>query len=170
MAIEGAILSEMLEIVAKRAALRPSDSGSHDSSPPSYPPVSLPILPPSMTQNPLQKMSVSSNYNNNLPSISSTSSYVSKNNHQFNRPRPHHNNNEEVSRFLYDDDLLLSSVDSLMHEYNQLFNVYHERHFSDPHKPRDTCKFINAHLVLVLVEFIILYACVLYYGYSQLQD
>jgi hypothetical protein len=152
----------MLEIVAKRAALRPSDSGAHDISPPSLPPVSLPILPPSMTtQNPLQKMIASSNYNNNLPSISSTSSY-----HQYNtRPRQHHSN-EEVSDDFFDGDMdLLSSVDSLMHEYNHLLKVYQDKHFSQYDR---RCTFI-AHSVLVLLEFIILYACILYYGYSQLK-
>lgn len=177
-AIEGAILSEMLEIVAKRAALRPSDANTIDTS---RPPVSLPILPPSTTQNPLQQYNTANNYNNNtnMPSISSTTSsstltnrYMKQHSYQgsgFGSRQRQKQQNEDVSEF----SSVLSSTYSLMHDYYELLEKCNKQkqqnksHFPDTTNI-NSCT-IFAHTVLVLFEFIFLYACVLYYGFLSLE-
>lgn len=179
-AIEGAILSEMLEIVAKRAALRPADANAYETP---YTPVSLPILPPNTTQNPLQQYTTANNSNGGqVASIPSSTSSTLTNRYMKQHPYPGSGynsrqrsqyKNEDVSEFSDEFSSVLSSTYSLMHDYYELMEKHKEQNPEFPHESvNDTinsCS-ICAQSVLVLFQFVLLYACILYYGFSRLEN
>lgn len=176
-AAEGAILNEMLDIVAKRAALRPSEqSGPSDSI---SPPVSLPVLPPQTTINPLQQYAArSSRYQ-----INNGIAYVS-NRHKHTFSSQSHNQEHDVS----DDDFLFDGTEnyylctnlSLLHDCEQMLELYEQQHKfikssappTIPTTPQNNiiAQRSNAHLVLVIVEFLVLYFGILYYSFSKMQQ
>ena len=160
-AAEGAILSEMLEIVAKRAALRPSEPASSLQSEP----ISLPVLPPQTTINPLMTQLHTTHPNHR---------YQPRNVHTF--ASQSHNQEHEVSSdddFLFDgtEHFYLRTNPSLLHDCEVLLKQFESQNkILEPMAtatPQKRFK-INPHLVLVAVEFLILYIAVLYYSFSRL--
>jgi hypothetical protein len=177
-AAEGAILSEMLEIVSKRAALRPADyPGSSMQSEN----VSLPVLPPQTTINPLLQ------YNSALLTQSATPNGASRYQPTYSSTRPtithhtfssqSHNQEHDVS---YDDDsfslfdgtehIYLRTNLSMLHDCEVLMAQYENR-FAQRSTPIDDCYWprFNAHTVLVIIEFLVLYIAILWYSYSQVR-
>lgn len=177
-AAEGAILSEMLEIVAKRAALRPAPPEPTSNSSLQSEPISLPVLPPQTTINPLLQ---------HLHGYSSPSCYSSlmsgRNIYTF--PSQSHNQEHEVSSdseidFMFHgtEHYYLCTNESLMHDCNILMDIYtsHYVNNTSPHTlhmsimnsdTHVTMPKLNFHVVLVVVEFLVLYAAVLYYSFSR---
>lgn len=154
MAAEGAILSEMLEIVAKRAALRPSDASASLSSDQ----VSLPVLPPQTTINPLhQQFHAHSSQRYQSPSTRNIHTFSSQS----------HNQEHEVSD---DDDFLFDGTEnfylrtnlSLLHDCVALLEQFESQYTVST--PR---KLFNAQMILVIVEFLVLFFGVLYYTFTR---
>ena len=143
----------MLEIVAKRAALRPSEASTSLQSEP----ISLPVLPPQTTINPLLQH----------PSHR----YQSRNVHTFSSQS--HNQEHEVSSddFLFDgtENFYLRSNLSLLHDCEVLFEIYELDYATDLSLeiPRRNLK-NNWHFWLLVVEFLVLYIGVLYYSFTRL--
>lgn len=160
MAAEGAILSEMLEIVAKRAALRPSEPMSSVETEP----VSLPVLPPQTTINPLLQQFPLHTGQRYQPTINS------RNVHTF--PSQSHNQEHDVSSeddFMFDgtENFYLRTNRSLLHECIVLLEQYESQHsIVAPLAPRKTFKF-NPHVVLVIMEFLVIYIGILYYSFTR---
>lgn len=159
-AAEGAILSEMLEIVAKRAALRPVDTAA--SSPQSEP-VSLPVLPPQTTINPLmqhfQAHTSSQRYQSMVPK--------GRNIHTFSSQS--HNQEHEVSSdddFMFDgtENFYLRTTLSLLHDCEALLEQYEGQYKIVA--PKRQFK-LNAQTILVIFEFLVLYIGVLYYSFTR---
>lgn len=161
----------MLEIVAKRAALRPPDTVTSSSI--QSEPVSLPVLPPQTTINPLLQ---------HLHGYSSPYSSLmagQRNIHTF--PSQSHNQEHEVSDdFLFDgtEHYYLCTNESLLHDCHILMDIYTSLSVNNNLIPRNTQLLVsnahvtkrgwfNRHVVLVIVEFLVLYAAVLYYSLSQ---
>jgi hypothetical protein len=176
--MEGAILSEMLEIVAKRAALRPSDQSGNMSL---QSDVSLPVLPAQTTINPLlqfnqQSSSTAASTHQRYPSNQSSSNGSSITHHTFTSQT--HNQEHDVSsyyeanNFLFDgtEHIYLRTNLSLLHDCELLMEKYENQFACSnamplpivPHWPQ-----INAHTVLVIMEFLILYIAILYYSHSR---
>jgi hypothetical protein len=148
-AAEGAILSEMLEIVAKRAALRPSEPSTSLQSEP----VSLPVLPPQTTINPL---------------LQHSSRFQPRNVHTFSSQS--HNQEHEVSSddFLFDgtENYYLRSTMSLLHDCEALLDDYQAQYALAPETPRRILR-LKLHVWLLIVEFLVLYVSVLYYSFTR---
>lgn len=180
-AAEGAILSEMLEIVAKRAALRPAPPETTSISSLQSEPISLPVLPPQTTINPLLQ---------HLHGFSSPSCYSSlmsgRNIYTF--PSQSHNQEHEVSSdseidFMFDgtEHYYLCTNESLLHDCHILMDIYTRHYYVNNTNPTSTPNLsntddahvvtkqkLNFHVVLVVVEFLLLYAAVLYYSFSRI--
>lgn len=159
-AAEGAILSEMLEIVAKRAALRPSEPSSSLSSEP----ISLPVLPPQTTINPLlQQLHAHSSqrYQSVMPSGRQVHTFSSQS----------HNQEHDVScenDFMFDgtEHFYLRTNESLMHDCEMLLEEFESQHvIVAPLRPHKTL--LNAQVMLLIVEFLVLYVGVLYYSFTR---
>jgi hypothetical protein len=180
-AAEGAILSEMLEIVSKRAALRPSDYPGSGSSLQLSENVSLPVLPPQTTINPLLQ------YNSSLLSQSTSNGAHSRYQPTYSSSRPSithhtfssqsHNQEHDVSHddansFLFDgtEHIYLRTNLSMLHDCEVLLEQY-ENQFAQRSTPINDCVWprFNAHTVLVIIEFFILYIAILWYSYSQMR-
>lgn len=173
----------MLEIVSKRAALRPSDYPG--SSLQSETNVSLPVLPPQTTINPLlQYNSNNSNAIQPSPSPAAAAAHRYPPTYTSNRPNiahhtfasQSHNQEHDVSfdDFLFDgtEHFYLRTNLSLLHDCEMLMDHY-EKQFAllpspTPNTSWPQCN-INAHTVLVIIEFFILYIAILCYSYSQMQ-
>lgn len=179
-AAEGAILSEMLEIVSKRAALRPSEQ-STNSIPSEN--ISLPLLPPQTTINPLlqhqynqqqqQQQSSTANTSHHFPSYTSGRPNIATH-HTFTSQS--HNQEHNVSSYNHDlfdgtEHIYLRTNLSLLHDCEVLMENY-ERQFQSIAHPASSSSSrwlqFNAHTVLVIVEFFILYIGVLVYSLSRL--
>jgi hypothetical protein len=141
-------LSEMLEIVAKRATLRdPSTSLQPE-------PISLPVLPPRETINPLMQHSSQRFQPRNIHTFSSQS----------------HNQEHEVSS---DDDFMFHGTEnfylrtnySLLHDCEKLLDSFEDQ-YALPLIPQRSFK-LNAQTILLIVEFLVLYIGVLYYSYTR---
>lgn len=146
-AAEGAILSEMLEIVAKRAALRPSE---HPSTSLQSEPISLPVLPPRETINPLMQR------------------FQPRNIHTFSSQS--HNQEHEVSSdddFMFDgtENFYLRTNYSLLHDCEKLLDSFEDQ-YALPLVSHKRFK-LNAQTILLIVEFLVLYIGVLYYSYTR---
>lgn len=149
----------MLEIVAKRAALRPSEQSTSLQSEP----VSLPVLPPQTTINPLHQQ---------FPVYTSQryQPVVLRNVLTF--PSQSHNQEHEVSSdddFMFDgtENFYLRTNRSLLHECVVLLEQFEsQQSVVAPLTPQKPFKF-NAQLVLVIMEFLILYIGVLYYTFTR---
>lgn len=161
MAAEGAILSEMLEIVAKRAALRPSDPTTSLQSEP----ISLPVLPPQTTINPLiqQLQAHSDQRYQQKPSNRSVHTFSSQS----------HNQEHDVSYaddFMFDgtENFYLCTNQSLLHDCEILLEKFERQNsivaWMEPHKKFKMTK----QMVLVIVEFLVLYIAVVYYANTRL--
>lgn len=156
-AAEGAILSEMLEIVAKRAALRPSDASVSLSSDQ----VSLPVLPPQTTINPLHQQF----HAHSSQRYQSSMVPNNRNIHTFSSQS--HNQEHEVSD---DDDFLFDGTEnfylrtnlSLLHDCLLLLEQFECQYTVVT--PR---KLFNAQMIWVIVEFLVLYFGVLYYTFTR---
>lgn len=157
-AAEGAILSEMLEIVAKRAALRPSEPSTSLQSEP----VSLPVLPPQTTINPLMQQfhtQPSQRFTPLIPNSRSVHTFSSQS----------HNQEHDVSS---DDDFMFDGTEhfylrtnrSLLHDCEALFQHYESQYVTDA--PRKLLA-LNRHLLLVVLEFLMLYIGILYYTFTR---
>lgn len=155
MAAEGAILNEMLEIVAKRAALRPSDITDHTSLQSEN--VSLPVLPPQTTINPLLQHqmynSIGRNQNSNVQHTFSSQS---------------HSQEHDVSSKNFDgtEFFYLRSNFSILHDCELLLNKYKYKHqVISQHKLTKHTSSLNRQTVLVIIEFLILYIGILVFSY-----
>lgn len=152
-AAEGAILSEMLEIVAKRAALRPSEPSTSLQSDP----VSLPVLPPQTTINPLLQQRFPPVMHNNR-SVHTFSTHS-------------HDQEHDVSSdddFLFDgtENFYMRTNQSLLHDCEDLLEQFESQYAIVA--PLIRHKKLNAHTILVIVEFLVLYIGVLYYSFTRL--
>lgn len=160
-AAEGAILSEMLEIVAKRAALRPSEQTSSLQSEP----ISLPVLPPQTTINPLLQQ-FQAHSSQRYQSLANNG----RNIHTF--ASQTHNQEHEVSSdddFLFDgtENFYLRTNRSLLHDCEILLEEFVSQYEIAP-SPGQLKRFkLNAHGVLVILEFLVLYVGVLYYSFTR---
>lgn len=156
-AAEGAILSEMLEIVAKRAALRPSEASTSLQSEP----VSLPVLPPQTTINPLMQQFKAPRYhvipnNRNVHTFSSQS----------------HNQEHDVSS---DDDFIFEGTEnfylrtnrSLLHDCEELLSEFESQNAACAVVAHQRKTKLNAYVVLLIVEFLVLYIGVLYFSFTR---
>lgn len=166
-AAEGAILSEMLEIVAKRAALRPSECQISSDSPTtsSSPPVSLPMLPPQTTHNPLH-FTANKMYQ-------STPVAVIPRSHRT-KPQLSAKEQDVSAHFHFNDDtstvFCLRTNLSLMHDYNELFRQYEAQFIIQSPSPQlSTRVWKVSHLIMVIFQFIVLFAGVLYYAHRQVE-
>ena len=151
MAAEGAILNEMLEIVAKRAALRPSDINSHTSLQSET--VSLPVLPPQTTINPLlQHQIYQPRYQNSNPQ------------HTFSSQS--HNQEHEVSLNKFDgiESFYLRSNLSILHDCELLLNIYKHQMIFQRRLTKNTLLF-NRQTILVTFEFLLLYIGIIIFSY-----
>lgn len=177
-AAEGAILSEMLEIVSKRAALRPAE---YPSSPSRSDNISLPVLPPQTTINPLlqhqynQPTPAPANTSNRYQSFASNRSNVAH--HTFSSQS--HNQEHDVSPhddenyFLFDntEHIYLRTNMSMLHDCEVLLDRYEEQMIINPPAQEPIVgnrSHINLHTVLVVIEFLVLYIAVVYYSYTQI--
>jgi hypothetical protein len=159
-AAEGAILSEMLEIVAKRAALRPSEPSSSLQSEP----ISLPVLPPQTTINPLLQQFHGHSSQRFQPAMNG------RNIHTFSSQS--HNQEHDVSPlddFMFEgtenfclrtNQMLLHDCEVLLEEFVSLYEI------DAPSAPLKRFK-LNAHVWLVIFEFLVLYVGVLYYSLTR---
>lgn len=160
-AAEGAILSEMLEIVAKRAALRPLEPSASLQSEP----VSLPVLPPQTTINPLLQQFHAHSSQRYQPMISNA-----RNVHTFSSQS--HNQEHDVSsddEFMFDgtEHFYLRTNESLLHDCEVFLEQFESQHVTGaPVRPLKKFEF-NAHVLLVIVEFLVLYIGVLYYSFTR---
>lgn len=158
-AAEGAILSEMLEIVAKRAALRPSEQSLSLQSEP----VSLPVLPPQTTINPLMQQFHAHSSQRFQP-------MNGRNVHTFSSQS--HNQEHDVSSdqdFLFDgtEHFYLRTNRSLLHDCEMLLDEYESQYKIDT--PRESLRSyrLNRHVLLLVFEFLVLYIGVLYYSFTR---
>jgi hypothetical protein len=166
----------MLEIVAKRAALRPPETVNSSLQ---SEPVSLPVLPPQTTINPL--LQHLHGYSSPSSCYSSIMTGQRNNIHTF--PSQSHNQEHEVSDdFLFDgtEHYYLCTNESLLHDCHILMEILMSFNDVNNHNP-DTQftpisisnahvtrrRWFNRQVVLVIVEFLVLYAAVLYYSFSQ---
>jgi hypothetical protein len=150
----------MLELVAKRAALRPSENPTGQSSLQSEN-VSLPLLPPQTTINPLLQHqlnmkrgepSTSFNYQRN-PNRNSSSSQAS-------------NQKElDVSSDLFEgtDCFYLRTNLSILHDCEVLLEQYESQFKSSPTLP--CTKPSNRDLILLIFQFLFLYIAVISYSF-----
>lgn len=177
-AAEGAILSEMLEIVAKRAALRPPPEPTSNSSLQSEP-ISLPVLPPQTTINPLLQ------HLHGFSSPSCYSSLMSGPRSIYTFPSQSHNQEHEVSSvseidFMFDgtEHYYLCTNELLLHDCHILMEIYKNIYVNNTHNPTHIPQLSNSdahikkqkfnpHVILVIVEFLVLYAAVLYFSLSR---
>lgn len=154
-------MSEMLEIVAKRAALRPSDPSSSLQSEP----VSLPVLPPQTTINPLLQQLQAHSDHRYQPIVSK------RNVHTFSSQS--HNQEHDVSYaedFMFDgtENFYLCTNQSLLHECEILLEKFERQNsIVDCLAPHEKFK-MNKNLLLVILEFLVLYIAVLYYANTRL--
>lgn len=144
----------MLEIVAKRAALRPAEPTSSLQSEP----VSLPVLPPQTTINPLLHAHSSQRFPPMLPS---------RNVHTFSSQS--HNQEHEVSSdddFMFDgtESYYLRTTLSLLHDCEVLMEQFESQYMIIA--PKRQFK-LSAHMILVIIEFLVLYIGVLYYSFTR---
>lgn len=157
----------MLEIVAKRAALRPSEpTGSLRPCEPTASiqsePVSLPVLPTQTTINPLmQQLHLLSD-----PRYQPVLSHV----HTFSSQS--HNQEHDVSSyddFMFDgtENFYLRTNISLMHDCDALLEEYESIYVMKDSPDYKKIFEINAHFLLVIVEFLVLYIGVLYYSFTR---
>lgn len=155
-AAEGAILSEMLEIVAKRAALRPSEAATSLQSEP----VSLPVLPPQTTINPLMQQFQTPRFHPVIPNNRNVHTFSSQS----------HNQEHDVSDdFMFEgtENFCLSTNRSLLHDCEELLAEFVSQHaVCAPVAHRRIFK-LNAHVVLLIVEFLVLYIGVLYFSFTR---
>lgn len=149
----------MLEIVAKRAALRPSDPSTSLQSEP----VSLPVLPPQTTINPLlQQLQAHSNHR--------YQPIVSKRNvHTFSSQS--HNQEHDVSfadDFMFDgtENFYLCTNQSLLHDCEILLEKFELQSSVVCLEPHKTFK-MSKHMILVILEFLVLYIAIVYYGNTR---
>lgn len=158
-AAEGAILTEMLELVAKRAALRPSENQTGQSSLQSEN-VSLPVLPPQTTINPLlqhqlnMKPSTSSSYNyQRNPNRNSSSSSQASNQKEL-----------DVSSDLFEgtDSFYLRTNLSILHDCEVLLERYEN---SLKFSTISCTKSSKRDLTLLIFQFIFLYIAVISYSF-----
>lgn len=146
-------MSEMLEIVAKRAALRPSEPSTSLQSDP----VSLPVLPPQTTINPLLQQ--------RFPSVAHNNRSV----HTFSTHS--HDQEHDVSSdddFLFDgtENFYMRTNQSLLHDCEDLLEQFEGQYAIVA--PLIRHKKLNAQTILVIVEFLVLYIGVLYYSFTRL--
>lgn len=148
----------MLEIVAKRAALRPSEASSSLQSEP----VSLPVLPPQTTINPLLQQFQAPRFHPVIPNNRNVHTFSSQS----------HNQEHDVSS---DDDFMFEGTEnfylrtnrSLLHDCEDLLAEFESQHaVSAPVAHRGKFK-LNAHVVLLIVEFLVLYIGVLYFSFTR---
>lgn len=169
----------MLEIVAKRAALRPPIETVNSSL--QSEPVSLPVLPPQTTINPL--LQHLHGYSNPSSCYSSLMTGQRNNIHTF--PSQSHNQEHEVSDdFLFDgtEHYYLCTNESLLHDCHILMEILMSCCSNNPETFQQfttqisispdahvttRMRWFNKHVVLVIMEFLVLYAAVLYYSFSQ---
>lgn len=168
----------MLEIVSKRAALRPAD---YPSSPTQSENISLPVLPPQTTINPLlqhqynQQTSATAAIPNRYQSFASNRSNVTQ--HTFSSQT--HNQEHDVSSnddehyFLFDntEHIYLRTNMSLLHDCEVLLERYEEqmKQVPAPQPVQRNRSHFNAHTVLVVIEFLVLYISIIYYSLSQMK-
>lgn len=167
-AAEGAILSEMLEIVAKRAALRPSECQNSSDSPTtsSSPPVSLPMLPPQTTHNPLHFTA------NKI--YKSTPAAVVPRSHRT-KPQLSAKEQDVSAHFHFNDDtssdFCLRTNLSLMHDYNELLRQYEAQFIIQSPSSQSSIRVWKvSHLIMVIFQFIVLFTGVLYYAHRQVEQ
>lgn len=175
-AAEGAILSEMLEIVSKRAALRPADI---PSSPSRSENISLPVLPPQTTINPLlqhqynQQTPASPSHRYQQPPFASANhsnvahTFSSQSHNQEHDVSPH----DEEHYFLFDntEHIYLRTNMSLLHECEVLLETYEKQMKTvAPRLAHKRWPGFNAQTVLVIIEFLVLYISIVYYSFSQM--
>ena len=174
-AAEGAILSEMLEIVSKRAALRPTEYPSTSLNSEN---ISLPVLPPQTTINPLlqhqysQQPTPATESNRYQPIASNRSNVVhhtfsSQSHNQEHDVSPH----DDENNFLFDntEHIYLRTNMSLLHDCEVLLETYEEQmKVTAPQPIQQNWSRFNAHTVLVIIEFLVLYISILYYSLSQI--
>lgn len=156
-AAEGAILSEMLEIVAKRAALRPVDTNNSIQSEP----VSLPVLPPQTTINPLlQQFHAHSSqcYQPKLPSRN-VHTFTSQSHNQ-----EHEVSSDDISMFDGTESHYLRTNLSLLHDCEHLLEQFESQY--RVLAPKRQFK-LTAQMILVIFEFLLLYIGVLYYSWTR---
>lgn len=150
----------MLEIVAKRAALRPSEPSTSLQAEP----VSLPVLPPQTTINPLLQQFPLHAGLRYQPMIN--------NRNVLTFPSQSHNQEHDVSSdedFMFDgtENFYLRTNRSLLHECIVLLEQFESQNsIVAPLTPQRTFKF-DAHMVLVILEFLVLYIGVLYFSFTR---
>lgn len=159
MAAEGAILNEMLEIVAKRAALRPSDITGHTSLQSET--VSLPVLPPQTTINPLLQHQIYNSNNENQPRYPNSNAQ-----HTFSSQS--HNQEHEVSLNKFDgiESFYLRSNFSILHDCELLLNTYKHQVIFQRRLTNNTLLLnFNRQTILVIFEFLLLYIGIIIFSY-----
>jgi hypothetical protein len=153
----------MLEIVAKRAALRPSEPQSLSSLPLEN--ISLPVLPPQTTINPLLQHQYNQSPAQRYQPFASNRSNV---HHTFSSQS--HNQEHDVSsddNFLFNgtEDCYLRTNLSLLHDCEIMLEQYERQSVTKISARQMSRKYSSAHTVLVIIEFLILYIGILLYAY-----
>lgn len=168
----------MLEIVAKRAALRPSDQPGSSLQLESVSLQSLPVLPPQTTINPLLQHQYSPQQQpspSRYTPFASSRSNLTTTHHTFSSQS--HNQEHDVSSnddFLFDgtEHIYLRTNLSLLHDCEVMMEKYEKQFITLPViAPTPTIYWpqYNAHTVLVIIEFLILYIGILCYSYLRTQ-
>lgn len=145
--------------MAKRAALRPSEPSVSLQSEP----ISLPVLPPQTTINPLMQQLHAHSSQRYQPSGRNVHTFASQS----------HNQEHEVSSdedFMFDgtEHFYLRTNESLLHDCEVLLELFGDQPaIVAPLAPQKKFEW-NAHVVLVIVEFLVLYIGVLYYSLTRL--
>lgn len=150
----------MLELVAKRAALRPSENQTGQSSLQSEN-VSLPVLPPQTTINPLLQHQLNSKRGE--PSTSSSYNYQRNPNRNSSSSQASNQKELDVSSDLFDgtDSFYLRTNLSILHDCEVLLEKYECQLKSSTvpctkHSKRDW--------ILPIFQFLILYIAVISYS------
>lgn len=140
----------MLELVAKRAALRPSENLPSLSSEN----VSLPVLPPQTTINPLlQQQTPRSNVHHTFSSQS-------------------HNQEHDVSPKFLDgiEHFYLRTNLSILHDCELLFEKFEHEATLQRGRMTPQGTRINAHTIFLVLGFLILYVGVIVYSVNCMED
>lgn len=148
----------MLELVAKRAALRPSENQTGQSSLQSEN-VSLPLLPPQTTINPLLQ--------HQLKRGEPSTSYNYQRNSNRNSSSSQANNQKEldVSSNLFDgtENFYLRTNLSILHDCEVLLEQY-ENQLKSPSTPPST-KSTKRDFYLLIFQFLFFYIAVISYSF-----
>lgn len=149
----------MLEIVAKRAALRPSEQSISLQSEP----ISLPVLPPQTTINPLmQQIHANQRFQPMMANSRNVHTFASQTHSQ------EHDVSSDADLLMFDgtEHFYLRTNESLLHDCEVLLGQFEDQYTVEvqlaPH-----ATYFNKHVWLLIVEFLVLYIGVLYYSFTR---